>query len=110
MIQGTVNDPYIVSYSSNTVVTVLDEHLTCPNANRLRPWTRRCGSRGSEGALREADIALDIALRIKRHLLQNDFKVVMTREDDSTVALLKRTKIANESKADVFISNSRECR
>ena len=67
------------------------------------------GHGGSEagaqkGELREADIALDIALRMRRHLLQNDFKVVMTREDDSTIALLKRTEIANEANADVFIS------
>ena len=67
------------------------------------------GHGGSEagaqkGDLREADIALDIALRMQRHLLQNDFKVVMTREDDSTVALLERTEIANAANADVFIS------
>ena len=67
------------------------------------------GHGGSEagaqkGILREADIALDIAVRMKRHLLQNDFTVVMTREDNSTVGLLKRTEIANNANADVFIS------
>ena len=61
-------------------------------------------SGAQKGILREADIALDIAVRMKRHLLQHDFNVVMTREDNSTVGLLKRTEIANDAKADVFIS------
>ena len=61
-------------------------------------------SGAQKGVLREADIALDIALRMKRLLMQNDFNVIMTREDNSTVGLLKRTEIANNANADVFIS------
>ena len=57
-----------------------------------------------KGLLRESDIALDIAMRMKRQLLKNDFQVVMTRDDDTTVPLLERTKIANDANADVFIS------
>ena len=56
------------------------------------------------GELREADIALDIAQRMKRKLVQNDFTVMMTREDNTTVGLLERTQMANTAKADVFIS------
>lgn len=56
------------------------------------------------GELREADIALDIALRMKRNLIKNNFSVMMTREDNSTVGLLERTQMANDAKADVFVS------
>ena len=56
------------------------------------------------GDLREADIALDIALRMKRQLIQNDFTVIMTREDNTTVGLLERTQMANDANADVFVS------
>ena len=54
--------------------------------------------------LREADIALDIAARMKNKLESNDFQVLMTRTDDSTVPLLDRAKLANDAAADVFVS------
>ena len=54
--------------------------------------------------LREADIALDIATRMKNKLESANFEVLMTRSDDTTVPLLDRAKIANEAEADVFVS------
>jgi len=51
----------------------------------------------------EKEITWDIATRL-RDLLGNEFTVVMTRSGDETVALKDRTEIANEAKADLFVS------
>jgi N-acetylmuramoyl-L-alanine amidase len=54
---------------------------------------------------REKDITLDIAKRLKAHLIKSGLHhVLMTREDDSTVSLLERVTLAREAKADLFIS------
>jgi len=56
--------------------------------------------------LKEKDITLSVALKlgelIKKHF--NDVKVVYTRNTDEFVELFKRAKIANNAKADLFIS------
>jgi N-acetylmuramoyl-L-alanine amidase len=51
----------------------------------------------------EKDITWDIAVRL-RDLLAEDFEVVMTRQGDESVPLNRRTDIANQAKADVFVS------
>jgi len=56
--------------------------------------------------LKEKDITLSIALKlgelIKKHF--SDVKVVYTRSTDEFIELFKRAKIANNAKADLFIS------
>jgi len=49
---------------------------------------------------------LDIALKLGNYIKSNlkDVEVIYTRSDDSFVELYKRAKIANEKKADLFIS------
>ena len=62
---------------------------------------------GALGATsRESDITLAIALKTGEYLEKNteNVKVIFTRKDDSTVDLRERPKIANKSKADLFIS------
>lgn len=62
------------------------------------------GTIGKMGTM-EKDIALDIAKRLKTHLVKSGrYRVLMTREDDSTVPLEKRVTLAQEAKADLFIS------
>ena len=51
----------------------------------------------------EKEITWDIAVRLRR-LLDEEFTVVMTRNGDETIALKDRTEIANEAKADLFVS------
>lgn len=51
----------------------------------------------------EKEITWDIATRL-RDLLDDEFTVVMTRSGDETVALKDRTEIANDAKADLFVS------
>ncbi|MYB18903.1 MAG: N-acetylmuramoyl-L-alanine amidase [Holophagales bacterium] len=53
--------------------------------------------------LTEKALALDIAYRL-RNLLDDRYRVAMTRETDMNVALDRRTLIANRAGADVFVS------
>ncbi len=52
---------------------------------------------------KEKDIALIVAKRLKNKL-SKDFNIIMIREDDTFVSLSERSKIANENKADFFVS------
>lgn len=53
----------------------------------------------------EKDIALSIVKKVGAVLEKNkDFKVVYTREDDTFIGLEQRGAIANEAKADLFVS------
>ena len=55
---------------------------------------------------REKDITLKVALKTGYYIEKNlkDVKVIYTRSTDRFVELKNRTKIANDNKADVFIS------
>jgi len=62
------------------------------------------GAVGYRGT-KEKDIALDVAKRLEEKLSKNmDVKIVMTREEDIFLRLSERTKIANESNGNLFIS------
>jgi N-acetylmuramoyl-L-alanine amidase len=55
--------------------------------------------------LSEAELTLDIALRLEKLLLrQPGVEVVLTRRSNAYVALEERTEIANRSDADLFLS------
>jgi N-acetylmuramoyl-L-alanine amidase len=55
--------------------------------------------------LTEADLVLDVALRLEKLLLKEPgVEVVLTRRTNAYVALEERTAIANRSAADVFLS------
>jgi N-acetylmuramoyl-L-alanine amidase len=63
------------------------------------------GTIGPSG-LMEKDLCLDIALRLGKIIQQRlpGAEVVFTRSDDSFIPLEERTRVANEAKADLFIS------
>jgi N-acetylmuramoyl-L-alanine amidase len=63
------------------------------------------GTIGPTGFM-EKDLCLDVALRLGKAIQQRlpSAEVVFTRADDTFVPLEKRTEIANEAKADLFIS------
>lgn len=62
------------------------------------------GAVGPNG-LYEKDVVLDIALKLKKALSENQaFKIFMTRERDVFIPLEERTAFANSKNADLFIS------
>ncbi|MCL4524197.1 MAG: N-acetylmuramoyl-L-alanine amidase [Acidobacteria bacterium] len=63
------------------------------------------GTIGPSG-LMEKDLCLDVALRLGRMIEERlpGTEVIYTREDDTFVPLENRTAIANQSKADLFLS------
>lgn len=62
------------------------------------------GTIGPTG-LKEKDVVLDVALRLRKLLERNTgCEVIMTRSDDTFIPLEERTAIANEKSADLFIS------
>ncbi len=63
------------------------------------------GTIGPNG-LMEKDLCLDVALRLGRLIQQKlpGAQVIYTRHDDTFIPLEERTAIANEAKADLFIS------
>ncbi|HEV2273101.1 MAG TPA: N-acetylmuramoyl-L-alanine amidase [Acidobacteriaceae bacterium] len=63
-----------------------------------------CGTLGP-GGIQEKDITLDVALRLGKLLKQRlGADVIYTRGDDTFIPLETRTAIANQSRADLFIS------
>lgn len=61
------------------------------------------GARGP-GGLVEKKLVLDVALRLQKRLEAAGIDVVLTRETDSFVPLERRTAIANDARADLFLS------
>lgn len=61
------------------------------------------GARGA-GGLFEKDLVLDVAKRLARSLESRGLRVVMTRERDEFVPLERRTSLANDAHADLFVS------
>ena len=62
------------------------------------------GTVGKMGTM-EKEITLDIAKRLRAHLVEGGrYDVSMTREDDSSVHLYERVTSAREARADLFIS------
>lgn len=62
------------------------------------------GARNDAYGLKEKELNLDVALRLKRMLLQSGYEVVMTRDSDKYIPLEQRPQYANRSNADLFIS------
>lgn len=61
------------------------------------------GAIGRTG-LKEKDVVLDIAKRVKEQLNENGVEVVLTRDRDRFIPLEKRSQIANEKDVDFFVS------
>jgi N-acetylmuramoyl-L-alanine amidase len=58
-----------------------------------------------KGGLKEKDVALDVSLALKKLLgSKKDLEVILTRETDIFVPLENRTVIANQKRADIFLS------
>ncbi|MBI5248044.1 MAG: N-acetylmuramoyl-L-alanine amidase [Desulfomonile tiedjei] len=64
------------------------------------------GAVSRDGSLKEKDLTLDVAKRLKTALERKNrrLRVTLTRSDDRSLALQERTAIANSLNADLFIS------
>jgi N-acetylmuramoyl-L-alanine amidase len=61
------------------------------------------GAIGPTG-LREKDVNLDIALRLRDKLIDAGFKIILTRKEDIKISLEDIVNFANTNNADIFIS------
>lgn len=57
-----------------------------------------------KGGIREKNLVLDIARRLRDMLESKGFDVVMTRDSDEFISLARRADIANRARADLFVS------
>lgn len=63
------------------------------------------GAVGRKIKAQEKDINLNVSLMLKSIIeKETNIKVILTRSDDRFVSLQERTKIANDNKADLFVS------
>lgn len=61
------------------------------------------GAVGPSG-LREKDLVLEVTRRLARRLVERGLHVVLTRRDDRFLSLEQRTAVANDARADLFLS------
>ncbi len=61
------------------------------------------GARGRAGLV-EKELVLDLALRLREVLEAEGIRVVLTRASDEFIPLERRTAIANDARADLFLS------
>ena len=61
------------------------------------------GTHGYSG-IKEKEVVLDVARRLKNLLSESGLKVIMTRDSDTFISLNERTEIATRSNADLFVS------
>jgi N-acetylmuramoyl-L-alanine amidase len=64
---------------------------------------RDTGAIGPRG-VREKDLTLAIAMKLAARLKQLGFEVLLTRRSDVFVSLDERTRVANDARADLFVS------
>ncbi|MFH0822051.1 MAG: N-acetylmuramoyl-L-alanine amidase [Pseudomonadota bacterium] len=64
------------------------------------------GAVSGDGLVKEKDVVLEIASRVKKEMEsdKDPVKIVLTRKEDESLSLKDRTEIANSADADVFIS------
>jgi N-acetylmuramoyl-L-alanine amidase len=61
------------------------------------------GAIGING-LKEKNVTLDIALKLKNELLNRGYEVILSREDDHYISLKDRVDFTNQQNADLFLS------
>lgn len=90
--------PKIPSYKERLEIYKIKKIVLDPGHGGRDP-----GAIGPTG-LREKDVVLEIAKKLKLKLESLGYHVVMTREDDRYISLWRRIYIANREGADLFIS------
>ncbi|MCR4425648.1 MAG: N-acetylmuramoyl-L-alanine amidase [Firmicutes bacterium] len=93
-----------ISSDRRTLRLQVDESPLYQRSIMLDPGHGGTDPGAVRNGLLEKDINLDIALRLRDLLSASGAHVSMTREDDSTVELADRAKLANGLMPDVFLS------
>ena len=91
----------VKALSSVTTVIFTTKHIVCLDPGH---GGEESGALSKDKKRREQDDNLALALKVKSSLEKKDIKVIMTRENDSTVSLKERCVIANNANADLFVS------
>lgn len=96
---------YVVSQADSGLIvdisgTVARGHIVAIDAGH---GGRDPGAIGPTG-LREADVVLDVALRVRDLLTRDGVRVVMTRDSDASVELSDRPRVARDAGATIFVS------
>lgn len=104
-------DASVESSSAPTVTSSLPDSSSRVNTQKLKVVIDAGHGGKDAGAINpndethyEKDDVLKIALEVERLLLQEGVEVIMTRDEDVFVTLDDRCIIANEAKADLFVS------
>ena len=93
---------FAVKYLSGVVIRYYDnERIICLDAGH---GGSDSGARSADGKRLEKDDNLRLTLKIKAELEKRGVKVVLTRDDDSTVSLANRCKKANRRRCDLFLA------
>ncbi|MDR1784809.1 MAG: N-acetylmuramoyl-L-alanine amidase [Endomicrobium sp.] len=101
----------MIDDTQNTVAGVIPKQQKCNSNKRKKIIVLDAGHGGEDpGAIgpngtKEKDINLAIVYELKTLFdNNNDYEVVLTRKDDTFIPLAGRTNIANDRKADLFVS------
>jgi N-acetylmuramoyl-L-alanine amidase len=84
---------------SGKIIVVDPGHSSVQPGGWLDP-----GAIGIKTGLKEKDVNLDIAFKLKRLLEQAGARVIMTHTGQTELSLAERAWLANNSRADIFVS------
>lgn len=95
----------------SALIVLSTENQILAQEYKIKTIVIDAGHGGKDGSTRgeystEKDVALKTALRLGKIIQENlkDVKVIFTRSDDTFVPLYERIAVANNAKADLFIS------
>lgn len=94
----------------NTLLPILNPQITKNNLQLFRividpgHGKEDFGAESKELHIKEKDLALDVAKRLKVLLTQEGYQVDLTRSTDEFIEKRERAEIANQKKADLFLS------
>ena len=104
-----LNTYFIVFFCAVCLITPVNQAFA--QSYKIKTIVLDAGHGGKDGSTRglystEKDVALKTALNLGKaiELALKDVKVIYTRTDDTFIPLYERIKLANDAKADLFIS------
>ncbi len=108
VVENAAGETKIATLDVDKVIAPVVRPQYIKNAGKLRCVVIDAGHGGRDagacnGSLREADLNLALAKKLKALLLKSGFQVVMTRETDVFLTLQQRVDIANRYQDAIFV-------